>query len=419
MVITLAAILLALINVPLTRYGDYTYTKPNHTGITGKVMGTRPAPYTPLRIEDQIYLYEAWAEMDTVANATPSSVLTVWDGGDDARLIRQGSRVGKPWHPIYTGLCNNTNVGALVKAGASITLPTEFYPWRPSGGVFWTDVARGAVLFSGCAAGPLDGMEVLGNPITTSRVLASTNVCVFFETLAQVAGIANDYNATNSTNENRTTGKRLWTDCIFDRETGGYTYFTKSTESTGTHVGGGLYENTAQKVSVAQNQKDGSSKFSSPMQDSAIYSFEAEDKVTAAICTNTIVSADRITPRNAWLVCSVGYTDFEMVWKSNKEVNYTKSISTNMMVAVKVEAKITEIDGMVTATVTPDYDAVYRKVINSGLEAPDDNYYPPAPTEAAFVNGGKETKSNERSTDIQILPRRIALVLDIAWHSGI
>lgn len=414
-----AALLLALADVPLKTLADYTYTNPNHTNITGKVMGTKPAPYAPLRIEDQIYLYEVWAEMDTVARATPSSTLTVWSGGDDVRLIRQGSRVGKPWHPIYSGLCNNTNVGALVKSGGSVTLPTEFYAWRPSGGVFWTDVARGAVLFSGCAARPLDGMDVLGKPITTSRVLASTNVCVFYRGLAQVAGIANDFNTTNSTNENRTTGKRLWTDCTYNRETGSYTYYTMSTESTGTHIGGGLYENTSQKISVAQNQKDGASKFSSPMQDSSIYSFESEDDVTATICTNAIVQADRITPLNAWLVCSVGYTDFEMVWQSNTQLNYTKSTSTNMMVAVKVEARISEVNGMVIATAKPDYDAVYRKVINSGFTPPDDNYYPPAPTPAAFVDGGNEIKSNERLTDIQIAPRRLALILEVNWRSGI
>ena len=325
--------LLALVDVPIKTFDDYTYTKPIHTNyISGRVIGTKPAPHTPLRGEDQIYLYEAWTEMDTVANATPSTIMTVKQGIDGTAISRRSGRVGAIWHRIYEGLAANTNVGALVKAGASVTLPTDLYPWRPSGGVFWTDVARGAVLASGMAAGPNDGMTVLGVP-SGPRVLVSSNVVAYYEGLAAIGSIANDYNAVNSTNVNKTTSHYLITEATYNSETGDFAYSTRSGDSEGTWTGGGLYETTSQKHTVMQRQKDGASRFSSPMMSSQIWSFEAEDKITAPICTNTILRATQITPIAAWVVSSVGYTDYEDVWQSPSNMVLSVGESTNVMIA--------------------------------------------------------------------------------------
>lgn len=351
MVTLIASVLFALVDVPLKTIEDYTYTKPIHTNyISGRVIGTRPAPHTPLRGEDQAYLYEAWTEMDTVASATPSTVMTVKQGLDGTAITRRGGRVGAVWHRIYEGLAANTNVGALAVSTGAIALPVDLYPWRPSGGVFWTDVARGAVLHNGVAAGPSEGMEILGLP-SGPRVLVSTNVCAFHIGLSRVNAVASDYNATNSTNVNKSTSHSLITDASFDSETGEYTYTTKSSDSTGTRIGGGLSEETHQRQAVYQRQWQGSSRFSSPMMRSQIWSFEAEDKITATICTNTILKAAQITPICAWTVSSVGYTDFEQVWQSPSNMVYTVAVSTNVMIATQASVSFADKDGMVVATV--------------------------------------------------------------------
>ena len=50
---TSIAIMLAFVDVPLQELSDYKFSEPIYTNyISGRVMGPKPAPYTPLRGED-------------------------------------------------------------------------------------------------------------------------------------------------------------------------------------------------------------------------------------------------------------------------------------------------------------------------------------------------------------------------------
>lgn len=425
MVNILLAAILAFVDVPLRQLSDYRFSIPKYTNyISGKVMGPDPAPYTPLRGEDQVYLYEAWSEMDQLSKAQPNSAVVRRNGFDETFLDKSGSRVGSNWRQIYVQLATNTNTsdsaaGRLIQRDREVLLAKKLYPYIMSGGAWQTAVARSAVLANSAEATTTEEMMPLGLPMP-GRTLASTNVAAFFQCLADIYGIANDFNAPNSTNVNKTTSRTLIMDASFNYETGEFQYSTRSSSGEGTQIGGGLYENTLQRTAVQQRQYQGSSRFSTPLQSTAIYSFEAEDKLEVPLFTNTFAKASQLFVLNGWVVSSVGYTDFEQCWNTPTSMVYTVAISTNAMAAAEASISLFERNGMVYASVKPDYDDSYRTFLKkTGFHPPDDGYFPPAPTAAAFMPGESVTKQNTRSTDIQIYPRRLALALQVDWHSGI
>ena len=427
---TALLLMLAFVDVPLQELSDYKFSEPIYTNyISGRVMGPKPAPYTPLRGEDQVYLWEAWSEMDLVSRAYPNSTLNPNRGLDRTTISKgRGGFTGTAWNRIYNELASNTNIqssvsaaGRLVQRGKYPASVEQMFTFNYSGGSWWSNVARIQVIAGSAAASTTREMEPLGLPLP-GRVLASTNVAAFYQSLAGIWGIANDFNAPNSTNVNKTTSRRVATEATFDYETGQFTYTTlPPQDGTGTQIGGGLYESTLQQTRVLQRQFEGESVFSRPLPISMIYSFEAEDKLEVPLFTNTFARAIQLSNLKSWVVSSVNYTDYEQCWSTPTSFVYTANSSTNAMVAAEASSvSFFERDGMVHASVKPDYADSYNQFFKyTGLHPPDDGYFPKAPGPEVFKPGESTAKENQRTSDVQIYPRRLALVVRVTWHSGI
>lgn len=405
---------------PLASAKDYRFSVPAHPDmVRGTVMGAAGKGASALRGEDPIYLYEALAEMEGVSSASASTEFGAWPGIDERRLRGSTSRVGTAYARMYDLLSSSASSGALVLSGREVDVRTNAWPIALYGLARTSTCARDAVLFSGASRGVTDGMAALGERAVAS-VLAAADVAAYYSALADVGGVANDYALTSrGTNSNATTQRTVADSCVFNVEEGAFAYSAGTpVDAKGSRVGGGMYEYTIQDTFVEQRQSGSNTLRSRAMHSSVIGSFCADDEVEAVLWTNAFARAANLSCRKAWVVAVAQYVDTltERTSPTNEIWSYCQ---TNVVVALPCEAKFFERDGMVVAKATPHYDDAYNMAFAVLPEAhrPDDGWYPAAPVASAFPVGN-ETVKNRRSTSFDVTPERIALVVDVDWHTG-
>ena len=428
---TIASITMALpaaalaVRSPLATPDDYAFTAPaNGDFVRGEVMGPDPAPYSPVRGEDQIYVYEALSEIEAARDGGAGS----WPRqGIDRRWPRQSaSRVGTAFALLYQALAANTNgsgAGGIALAGVPVPGAASA-AWFVRSGRDPTGYARASVLEAGAAAVPVDGMDALGRG--TGRLpLAATNVAAFYRCLASVGGVAGDYAVTSSGSAtNLGSSVSEWTDCSFSADAdggGSFEYTTRRDVSGYRRIGGGLQESTSQETSVRQVAHGGKDVRSAPMRSSTISSFDHDEAISVTLFTNAVARASGLSVRSAWVVCHCYYADSLQRWVSPSNAVLDVNVATNAMVALACSAATSEEGGMVVAKATPHYMDAYNAffaAMPDDTHHPDDLWFPAAPGAEAFAPGEAKTVANGRYTAISISPVRLALVVDVDWHAG-
>ncbi len=410
------------IQSPLSSFNDYIFTEPVNTNfIQGSILGQNPPSYGPVRGEDSIYLYEAYSEMDALLSAGPSTVRTRAPGIDTAYMrINYAPLTGRPaYQDIYYLFYNNTN-GArdvITKKNVTVSMPTNVIPLPSSSSIPYY-MAGNAAVSSGGAMTAAESLKPLG---TSPRVryLAVTNVAAYYAELKKVEGIAKDFTPTEGTNHNYYVVRYVYDTFTFSA--GDYTYREVSTESHPYMIGGGLYEYTVQGSGVARSYYNGNYYLSRTLQSSSIGNGIFDDTLSANLFSTSIVRSAQITPKNAWILTLATYVRTENRWLSPTNNATVVDIHTNFAVVIESQVQISERDGTVVATYTPNYVSAYNAFFsaNPSFPYPDDIDYPAAPVgSSAFAADETGSKYNVTETSIRIKPVKVSLVLDIAWHTG-
>jgi hypothetical protein len=410
------------IQSPLSSFNDYIFTEPVNTNfIQGSILGPNPPNYGPVRGEDSIYLYEAYSEMYTLLSAGPSTVRTRAPGIDTTYMrIDYAALTGRPsYQDIYYLFYNNTNGvrDVITKKNVTVSMPTNViqlsnYYTYPS------YMAGNAAVYSGAAMTAAESLKPLG---TSPRVryLAVTNVAAYYAELKKVSGIAKDFTSTEGTNYNYYTTRHTYDEYTFSD--GSFSYDEISTESHPYIIGGGLYEITLQSSGRVRIYDNGTYYISRALHSSTSGNCIADDDVSANLFSTSMVRASQITPKKGWISTLVTYSRTETKWLSPTNNATVVNIQTNFAVVIESQVQISERDGTVVATLTPNYVSAYNAFFsaNPSFPYPDDIDYPAAPVgSSAFAADETGSKYNDTETIIRIKPVNVSLVLDIAWHTG-
>ena len=408
------------ITSPLPSVTDYRFTEPVHTNfIKGRILGPDPEPFSPVRGEDLIYLYEAYAEMSALLSSRPDSSLNHLDGIDTAHLrINYAALLNRPaYQALYYLFQDNTNGNrdVLIIPSVSIQPATNLVPTRGAYVPYY--VAADAALASTAAVCAPTNLLPLGI-FPRRRRIESADVAAYYLALGGVSGVARDFGIEAQTNHHLMTVHDYITEASLINEKIQY-----NTIDTTTHwgtSGGGLADYSHTEFTIARfHIKDDSYATSSPLPGSRTTTFESNDDITAPLFPTGIVRAAQISVRTCLLVAHVNYYQFENIAQSITNSIDTVSIYTNFAFYATAQATIYEKGGIVYASVTPNYTTIYNDFFAAtGYGYPDDMKFPAPPSRGLFPADSEGRITNRRDTSVEIKPKKIGLAIDIAWHSG-
>lgn len=424
-------------NSPLKSAADYRFTEPTNSFLVrGEILGPAPVPPCPVRGEDRIYLAECAAEMATMASLPASDPKAAWRddyGWELFPRLEMSGLAPAPYRKIWDLLAETNGVTAFVTAAAATAqAETNLWPLSDSYTVPATQYAADAARRSGVVATNHEAMAALATNNET-RILRADDVAAFYRCLHAVHGVACDVTSVNSGAETPIRLTEASRTAAWDGNTNVFIYTDLATNTyIQAYRGSGLYEATRQSVSVTKRRWRESptavyqDSYSDACRASMLWTVQpsVNEPVTALVCTNAVLAASNLTAACAWVIARATYSDYQYEWlpfndNDRPMSTNTVSISTNAAIALPAAAKILETNGWVAVSAAADYDQAYSLFFAAtGLHAPDDNRYPPAPGLDVFGPNESAVRANSRTTSIEVTPMRIALVMLVDWHSG-
>lgn len=415
----------AKVNSPLATAADYRFTSPSNTDfIAGKIMGREARPYEPVRGEDEIYLYEAYCEMNGLLEATANSTFAK-ARGIDRRWLEKAYAAGRntytPYGRIYRMLAANTNAtaAALLTNGnaADAELATNIweaagYDWPHSGAA--ADAARRG----GAAA---TNTAAMAGMLETWRLVA-TNVAAYYAGIVEIKGIARDFDAINATNDTEVAEE--WRVEWAEMDYYSYQWDTGTSIYDGTHDmqgwGAQSYAMKEQGVS-SEPGHDGEYHVSEPIKGWRTYKVTESPTIEARLFPTNFARAAQLTAKKAWVLAVCSWSRSKRRWSSAWDVEDTNT-NRVMICAVPASVSFEEKDGVVTAKVNASADTAYGALKGEVDGMPEDVAFPEAPTISGlppvWFDDEERTWWNSNEADVGISAARIAMIIEVNWNAG-